>query len=553
MQFILNNMLQIFTKLNSESFKIKHLLLFLFIYIIAHFICFAFFYWGFIGAYSWLYTHLLKHGINFKLLEYVPYHSWSPLLAAFLHPLFALGVLLTSVPLIGKVQKIRWETIGQYKYVRFLAFSAAAILAWELSTYDYNYYLDTPQYFDRVLLVIFALLILRNPFFVLPFLVMSLLYRSQFNYPIGGFPLFDKRLLFDLLILLYSYIVIREYVSDFKVNLFFVMICVVMAGYFASGLAKITHSPHGYEWLLYNKPKYLFINVRQLGWLRSASPITLVTMKNFLENYGQAFQALVLLTELSSLFVLWKRKIGIAILMACIVMHIGIFIFGSMFFWKWMVIDVILIYLFLRMDKQEEKIFFNPRGFKISLFLIITSLLWLKPLSVEWFDTPFNQFFTYEVTDEKGNIYHLERNSMNPYHQFFQYGQFLYLVNKDVLPVSSFGYVHTFQMASFIKQCGDHGIAEMEAEWGENHYDSVKVEKYIEFIKTYFSTRNKRGGLLLFPYLSAPNHLYNQEEYPIYTGKQKIKKFSVIFNQTYFNGRQIIYISKKTLQQIDIP
>lgn len=543
----------ILDKIDSDSVTVKHLLSLLVAYIVVHFIFFTFFYSGFIGTYAWIYEHLAMHGMNFQFLQYVPYHSWSPFLASFLHPVFALFVLLVSIPFIGKLGKIKWETIEHYKWVRLLAFVAAAVLAWELSAYDYNYYLDSSQYFDRFLLVIFALLILRNPLFVLPFLIISLLYRSQFNYPIGGFALWDKRLLFDLLVLLYTYILIRVYYGNLKINLLFMMICIVMSNYFASGLAKITHSPHGYEWLAYDKIAYLFMNVHQSGWLQSLSPSNIDSVKNFLLRFGTIFQIIVLAIELSAIAVLWRKKVGILILIGCIVMHIGIFIFGSMIFWKWMAMDATIVFILLKLKPEEKQILFNSRNFKISLLLVLTSAIWLKPLTVAWFDTPANQFFTYEVTDDKGNVYHLEKNSMNPYHQFFQYGDFLYLVDKNVLPITSFGYAHNFRQARMIKQSGATGIGQAEKEFGKNNFDSAKAEGLDNFIKTYFSNRNKRNGNMMISYLAAPNHIYNHEDSPVYTGRETVKKFRVIFNQTYFDGEKVVAIDKHIVREINIP
>ncbi len=448
---------------------------------------------------------------------------------------------------------MEWEIIGQYKWVRVLTFIAALLLAWELSTCDFNYYLNTAQYFDRFLLIIFAFLILLNPGFVLPFLVISLLFRSQFNYPVGGFALWDKRLLFDLLVLLYSYIILRAYLTDFNVNLLFLLICIVMSNYFASGLSKLTHSPHGYEWLAYSKAEYLFMNVHQCGWLQSLSPGTIESMKNFLQKYGIIIRALVLATELSAILVLWRKGAALVILSACFIMHIGIFIFGSMLFWKWMVIDATIVFILLTLSEEEKKILFTPRNFILSMFLVIISFVWLQPLTVIWFDTPFNQFFSYEVSDEKGNIYNLDRSSMNPYNQFFQYGDFLYLVDKDLLSVTSFGYTHKYMLANRIIEGRATGILEAEEKFGANRYDSAKAKEFDEFIQTYFLNKNRRNGTFPITILRPPEHIYNSEKYPVYSGTERVKKFSVIFNQTYFDGQQVVYLYKKTVREIPIP
>ncbi len=542
---------------DSVSVKVKHLLVLLLAYMVTHFVFFTFFYSGFIGAYADLVKHLPRFAKAVPLLKLVPYSFSSPFLAAFCNPFFALGVLVVSVPFIGKTSKLSWAIIEDKKWVRLLCFTAVIMLAWELSTYDYNYYLNTPQYIDRILLVIFALLILWNPGFILPFLILSLFYRSQFNYPIGGFPLMDKRVLFDILVLMYTYLLLSAYVKEFRVSMLFIFLCLIGSNYFYPGLSKLMASPHGYEWLFKNDLVNFFANMHQYGWLSNASTDTINALGKFLKKFGFLFKLITLCIELSGVLLLWKRKTAIPILILFASTHLAIFIFGGMIFWKWIAIDLVLFFIVLR-NKNNEAIF-NKQNFLLSIPIIVLSYIWFSPFPFGWFDTRVSQYMTYQVEDDKGNIYNLERNSMNPYHQLFQYDSFLYLVNENTLDIKPFGNTNKYKEAKVLNSVSEEDLPGLIGKYGKNRYDSTKVKAYESFIKTYFANRNKQIGVTFFlALLAAPNHLYNGAPMPVYTGQERVKRFIVILNETHREGEwtepsSITYTKQKLVDTIDIP
>ena len=88
-------------------------------------------------------------GIMDKILLFVPYHNFSICLSAFAHPLFLIAFLLIIWPLLKHREKL--ASISYTYPERLLITVSAALLSWELSTYNYNYYLDNAFYLDRIL------------------------------------------------------------------------------------------------------------------------------------------------------------------------------------------------------------------------------------------------------------------------------------------------------------------------------------------------------------------------------------------------------------------
>lgn len=484
-------------------------------------------------------------------LSWQPYQQASIVLGALLHPVFLITLALFYLPLWRKRTALREASFRFSVNERLIVFVAAALLAWELSTYDYNYYLDRALYADRALLVILALLIPRFPLLVPLFVAFAYVYRSQFNYPADGFPLYDKRLLFDLLILFTAHVYARLYLRSYRVSFLFLALCLLAAGYVAGAFMKLVISPHGIEWLLSNNPADLFYNSHLRGWLAGAPDALLDKLGNFFERYGKILQAMAFFIEVSALFILRSRKTGIAVLCALLAMHTGIFLLAGILFWKWMAIDLVLLFCYLYRKGLWMKGLFEAHHYRASLVVICLSFAWLQPIPFAWHDTPANQFFTYELEDDEGTIYTLDKNAMNPYHQWFQIDRFLFLVDTPCLPLTGFGYTYKYKIAKDIAQSGPEHFAELSRAKGKIYFQPELRRHYEAFIQTYFRNRNKRLGLNFFPAcFMAPLHLYTAETGRVWDGRKPVRRFRVKFNQTYTSHGTTRWLRREVIDDI---
>lgn len=486
-------------------------------------------------------------------LNHVPYHSFSILFSSLLHPYFLLGLLVLYFPLVFWQKPFLSKVFVYQNSERLLVFGSAFLLTWELVTYNYNYYLDSAFYFDRLVLILLTFGLLRFPLLAPLYIAFAFVYRSQFNYPVAGFELYDKRLLFDILLMFVSFRYIKCFVRDFKLSFVWLVLCIVASNYFYTGLAKIIMSPHGYEWLTQNNLADLFLNVHLRGWMANVNEATITSIWIFLNDWHIPLQILVLITELSALFLLRSKKLSILILSASFLMHLCVFCCGSMLFWKWMAMDAILIYLISKNKIVVEELKYKTL-FVSSVLIIVFAFIWLRPFMIGWFDTPANQYFTYEVEDSKGITYQLPKNEMNPYHQWFQYDHFTFLVKPPSIPLSGFGYTYNYKLFTRLKRDSLFSPKQVSDEYGVDQYDSLKAEAYSEFISTYFKNRNKRlGDHLFLSYLRAPHHLYGSSKGLLYNDQVAVKKFRVMYNLTFSSSGKTIELEKGVLHEVAIP
>lgn len=493
----------------------------------------------------------LFHETTPAFLNQIPYHSASILFSSLLHPFFITGLFVLYAPFLF----FRSMVLAQCDYrlsEKLLVFVSAFLLTWELVTYDYNYYLDSAFFFDRIVLIVITFALLRFPLLTPLYIAFALVYRSQFNYPVDGFELFDKRLLFDILILFVSFRYIKSFITDFKFSFVWLVLCIVAANYFYAGICKIIMSPHGYEWLTQNNLADLFLNAHLRGWMANTNESTIVSIWDFLDKFHIPLQGIVLVIELSAIFLLKSKRIGIVILSATFIMHLGIFCCGSMLFWKWMAIDLLLMYLILKYRVVVEELRFQ-KLFATSVVVISLAFIWLRPIMIGWFDTPANQFFSYEVEDINGVTYQLSKNEMNPYHQWFQYDHFLFLTNKPTLPLTGFGYTHKYELFKAIKNSEPEQLSALFNKKGVSHYDKVKTEAYYDFIQTYFKNRNKRlNGKLFLTHLRPPHHLHGTFKGLLYSNQSEVKKIRVIYNLTSGRNGRAIQLEKTLLHEVPI-
>ncbi|PCJ86706.1 MAG: hypothetical protein COA57_05715 [Flavobacteriales bacterium] len=515
-------------------------LLMLPVYFVFHTVFFQVFYEGRLG-----FSQTTLH-IDFANQLHESYYSFS-ILANYLSvfvPAFVFALLL--LPLCLFYRKIKWNQIEAGNYFRWFVLAITAVLLWFLESYDYNYYIDNGHEADRLLLLVLALLVFYHPLFVSPFTVLALLFRSQFDFPVGGFPLFDIRLLFDLLIMFYCYLLFRIIFNLRAVNLLLLTCCLLASNYFFSGVKKLFNSPFSDTWAVSNNLGDLLTNCSLRGWPVSNGVIS------FANEYSVLLQLIVIAIELSALFILFRKKVSIFILLGIIIMHESIFALTGLFFWKWMLVDAALIALLLLLPKNFLDELFSKSNFRLSLCIIAIAFFFFSPLKISWHDTPFTQFFSYEAVGESGKIYPMNKNDFKPFDQYFQYDALLYLVNESLLPVSGFGYTPAYQTARAIRQTNSEKIGEVEKTLGKNYFDEQKANDFDSFIRKYFKTLNKRMEKHTVNLIAAPAHVMHAENQKYLQPDEKVVQLRVIFVK-YFNVKgKPVKLEEKTIRQINI-
>ncbi len=507
----------------------------------------------FYGSYFYFFNNLSlkwndylvqKFNLDLFFLQLKPYLDPSFFISSFKSPSTIVGVLVFFF-LLKNRHKITWQELGVDRFLKLFFIVPGMVLCWELLTYDYNFYVDHYFFLERLLMLIFLVMVWFHPMHSVWFLMLALLFRAQFDFPIGGFPIFDKKVLFDLYLLLITFLMIRVKIKLSYHWLIFFIIVVVASNYFATSIGKIRLTPHGYEWITQNPLDYLIMNGNYRGWPYSSGTIPWVT------KYKSLVQMITFSLEFSTLFLFFRRKLAIFILLGCVSMHLAIFYFGGILFWKWLIIDALLIaFLIYRKDLGQV---FDRSFFKLSFILIPTAVFWLSAFTIGWLDTKFNQTFEYTVVSENGKEYNASKSIFNPFHQLFYHDKFLYASNEKRIKITGFGYTFKYVWSHAINNSSLETIDQVETKIGKNFYSKEKDQAHTNFIKTFFTNYNDHIETNYFRnWIKAPEHIYNFPDEPVYHKQGKIKTVNVYLKKTYIEGHKLILLEKKLIKSVSI-
>ena len=168
--------------------------------------------------------------------------------------------------------KEKWHNIIEKKYnvVKYFIFFIFSIYAWGVITLDYNLYFNNAYHIDRIILIALFAFSFRFPIFFVYFIIFSLLFYNQMNYPNFGyfFPRVYLKAFVELLFLSTLFIFIKKAYKEFSILAFIIVIIIFhSANYFIPGLGKLYLSQHYIDWIWVNDLSNILIGKYAKGWL----------------------------------------------------------------------------------------------------------------------------------------------------------------------------------------------------------------------------------------------------------------------------------------------
>ena len=445
-------------------------------------------------------------------------------------PILLLGMFLSmSYPWFRRRYRCfwyGWSIFYSSTTLRRFITLIAIILAWSFATYDYNYFFNQGHYLDRVLLVSLVPLLYWQPVFLFPFTLLLISLMGQFAYPIGGYSWAEPNLLIRLLTLFLAMFLLSVLTGYRKTaDFLFLTCCFVAAYYWASGLGKLK-----LNWLIHDRVYFLLPNTYANGWLAFLNQNAIATLTEILSWLNGLLKGVTILLECGAVFCLWRPTVFRLFLIGWIAFHLGIFFTSGICFWKWMALDAILLLLFFRKGQVNHSSIFTPQHFLLSLVLILSANLWLKPVALVWYDAPMTYTYRLEAIGESGQHYTLPPRFFAPYDYQFTLGRFHYLSSQPTLNITwgatrDLTLTHTLSQAQSLEQ-----IQAIEAQKGKSRFNSDKAKQFDNFIQQFVGNYNQ--GLsqrIRFTFLQAPPQLWTFPRENSFRGQEKIAK--IVINQ----------------------
>jgi len=440
-----------------------------------------------------------------------------------------------------------WIELDVPRSIRVVVVVVAALLAWTFSTYDTNLFFGQLHLLDRVLLVILVGLIGWRPVFVAPYLVLVITLIGQLATPLTGFSAAEPKLPIRILMVFLAFVVLRVLTRRIHVRDFtFVMLVMVASFYFVAGFGKLRLG-----WITHGQMDRLMVATYANGWLGFLEPSSVVSLARSMVPFDLVLRVLTLVAEVGALVALWRRSTLMGWLTMWAGLHVGVVLVSGIFFWKWLVLDIVLL-LVLWKQRDGQPIFTRPY-FLASVGLILTSPLWLQPTDLSWFNSRITYTYRMVATVESGEEFSLSPQFFAPYDYQFTIGLLQYLSEHPLLPVA-WGATDLREVADAVVDPDDPlALAGLEAELGRDFYDPDRAEVFDGFVRDFVSEVNRRETKTDWVSWFAPvPQLVIFERDDAFDGEERIVSVTVLLVTSQYDDTTYEEIRTEVLRVINI-
>ena len=441
-----------------------------------------------------------------------------------------------------------WDAIDDGKALRWFVVGVTAVPAWALSCYARNLYLDQLHVADRLLIVALWIAIAWRPLFILPFALAAAGMAGQFIIPLGFISWTEMGVLLRFPAIFAAFWIVRAATRSRRSDVFiFAWVCVVAATYWASGLGKLRVG-----WLTHPHVHLLLLGAYANGWLAFLEPKVVERAARVVAMLAWPFMLFTLVVECGSLVMLWRRSTLVAFFILAAVFHLGAFAMTGIFFWKWILVDAMLLVFLLRGKRLATLKLFTPGLFALSVVAILTSPLWAPSENLTWFDTPLTYALEFEGVDAGGTSYLLPAGFFRPYSDAIVLGVAGATPPHPKL-TRGMGVTMDRSLAAALETArSPDSVFAIEQARGTVRVDSAASAALDDFVGTYAANArcaSERDPLLL-RVVGVPRHLWTfplDAELPCGVRLERVRIFE---RTTFFDGTGLHPIRRLLLREI---
>ena len=448
-------------------------------------------------------------------------------------------------------RRIAWSRLEGGKVLRGFILAACIASAWTFSLYETNAYYDQSHTLMRVLMLSSALLVLLHPAFAFAYVLLGTLLVSQLHAPIPGFNWLDKQILFDVLILFGVFLAVRAVRAVSTATFVTVLLALIAADYVVPGIAKLRLSGWATEDNLANLAFATWHN----GWMWWLDESAMLKLLDAGAWTNRPLIVATLIGELGFLFLLVHRWAFRLLILFSFGLHAGIYLSSGILFWKWMLLNVLVIVLVERLGAPIRAQLFRWRNQLGMAAAVLAFPLTVGAPWLAWFDTPLSEVFHLRAIGVSGQSYAVPRLFMAPYELIFAQNRFFYLLEEPHL-VGTFG--ATSDRTLHARLLHARTAADVDAlvpEYGRTDFDVKLAAGFDAFLAKYFGTLNRRGVKhAWYSKFQAPYHIWSRpRERPLYDMQEPVRSIEVVYERALYTGDAVVPLGTRVIRTIPIP
>jgi len=246
-----------------------------------------------------------------------------------------------------------------------------------------------------------------------------------------------------------------------------------------------------------------------------------------------------------------SRRLAIALLFGMVAMHTGIFALSGIFFWKWMLADVLLASVLLALRPMTVRQLFSLRSAAAGAVVIIAyAVVNDRPPVLAWYDSPACFRFDVEAVGRSGRTYQAPPGIMAPYDLPFAQGRFYFLTRRPQM-LDCMGIAHNRCVLERMKTVqSPEAFSAAARDLGRVRFNESRRRQFARLIKRRFE-RVQPSWFDRLP--KAPQHIWtsarSDESGPSYNGQEPIVEVRVVLRESVCrDGRHQLMHAEEVLR-----
>jgi len=308
------------------------------------------------------------------------------------------------------------------------------------------------------------------------------------------------------------------------------------------------------KWIVEDDLSILISNTLKRGWLGFYCDNEFYTgIILFVKSYGPILSFISMVIQASALLI-FKRRFFNLIIIGFISFNVIVFLLSGIFFWKWILANICLIFLIKKLNKEIliESIW-QKKYFVLGLIFIPLSWFYSYSVKLGWYQLNASRYYHLEVVSDDNKEYSVTLHKLAPYDLFFTSSRWNLFDDKELF--NSTQSYDIFQKG--LKVTDFEKMKEFNKLHGKNLYKQERAEKILEFIKLYFQSYNEAKLKSVFwnGIIAAPKHIYRWGDackFPDFQFDKKVSKVRIIYRTCVIDEKGLIQCNDEQLNEIEI-
>jgi hypothetical protein len=464
---------------------------------------------------------------------------------------------------------VRWASLTGGGGVPLPIAAAVLALAWKYATRDFDVIapsavplhpspVPSATYLERIALLASAGLTLHYPVFLVPFVFQTCRFHNK------G-PHLHELMPWLVCAGAASLLAIRVPCAAAGLpppgdsTLLLVLLLMVGHHYAAPGLFKLFAGRHRADWALRNPLHFILPSAHVWGWLNRVETEHVVTFTRRLQRAAVPLATLTLVGELGFIVMLAHPAIAIGLCLAMTAFHLGYFAMTGALFWEYIAVDLAMAWEIGTTPSPLLASTFNgPTAAAFALAMLVVPVILHAP-RLDWWETRLTQRVYWQVKGRSGSLYTLSHSFMEPYSDYFYFGDYALVPYRRVL----LNLCHTFwgrqHQPTAQRLNRDDGDRIVPALTGGGRVDPIKLQRHGEFLGRFFSAWNEGRRKRVLPrwlrWLQAPgNYLAaGGPGGPPFQGQEPVDEVRVRYLETFYGGAGIRVLRHELVHVLVIP